>query len=236
MGRERIEVQVQAIAGEERNAARSQALSQGIDDAMCHVLGAGTELNHRKNLRARINRQPQPEDLCSAAELCWQFVQLEVWEVEMAEGSFVQRLSVLACPSKSPHNRGLSKTEDPFGGGRIEPFGQRREHHGDLVRWGFPKIQGSVALGSERGMAVLTTKHLDMLGTAMLAISHQCMHVRVGDAEVQVLLIETGEALCVHALGCSAPAFHLTPGAYSCRGWSRTWRRRAGETAERAVQ
>ena len=38
-----------------------QALSQGMDDAMCHVLGAGTELKHRKNLRARINRQPQKD-------------------------------------------------------------------------------------------------------------------------------------------------------------------------------
>jgi hypothetical protein len=114
MGRERIEVQVQAIAGEERDAARSQALSQGMDDAMCHMLGAGTELKHRKNLRARINRQPQPEDLFSAAEPCSQFVQLEVWEVEMAKGPFVQRLSVLACTSKPPHNRGLSKAEDPF--------------------------------------------------------------------------------------------------------------------------
>ena len=81
---------------------------------MGHVLCAGTQLEHRQNLRARINRQPQPEDLFSAAEPCSQFVQLNVWEVEMAEGPLVQRLSVLACTSKPPHNRGLSKAEDPF--------------------------------------------------------------------------------------------------------------------------
>jgi hypothetical protein len=100
-----------------------QELSQGMDDAMCHVLGAGTELEHRQNLRARINRQPQPEDLLSAAEPCSQFVQLEVWEVEMAEGPLVQRLSMLACTSKPPHNRGVSKAEDPFDRRRVQPFG-----------------------------------------------------------------------------------------------------------------
>jgi hypothetical protein len=80
--------------------------------AMCWVRGPSA--CHRKNLRARINRQPQPEELFSAAEPCSQFVQLEVWELEMAEGPLVQRLSVLACTSKPPHNRGLSKAEDPF--------------------------------------------------------------------------------------------------------------------------
>ena len=51
---------------------------------MGHVLGAGTELEHRQNFRARIKRQPQPEHLLRAAEPCSQFVQLEVWEVEMS--------------------------------------------------------------------------------------------------------------------------------------------------------
>ena len=59
-------------------------MSQGMNDAMGHVLCAGTQLEHRKNLGARINRQPQPEDLLSAAEPCSQFVQLEVWEVQMS--------------------------------------------------------------------------------------------------------------------------------------------------------
>jgi hypothetical protein len=91
-----------------------QAVSQGMNDAMGHVLGAGTQLEHWKNLRARINRQPQPEDLLSAAEPCSQFVQLDMWEVQMAEGPLVQRLSVLACTSKPPHNCGVLKAEDPF--------------------------------------------------------------------------------------------------------------------------
>ena len=173
MGRERIEVQIQAITGEEREAARSQALSQGVDEQMRHVLRAGTELKHGKNLGARIDGQPQPEHLCGAAQPGSQFVQLEVREVEIAEEALVQGLSVLACTSKPGGDGGLTVAEDPFGSRRVQPFGQRREHHGDLVGRGFQTVQGSVASGTERGAASLTAKGLDPLGTAMLAISNQ---------------------------------------------------------------
>ena len=94
MSCQRVEVQIEPIASEKWKAAWSQALSQRVDEPMSHVLCAGTELKHRQNLRARIHGQPQPEDLFSAAQPCSQFVQLEVWEVEMAEGPRVQRLSV----------------------------------------------------------------------------------------------------------------------------------------------
>jgi hypothetical protein len=89
--------------------------------AMCWVRGPSWSTG--RIARARINRQPQPEDLLSAAEPCSQFVQLEVWEVEMAEGPLVQRLSMLACTSKPPHKRGVSKAEDPFDRRRVQPFG-----------------------------------------------------------------------------------------------------------------
>jgi hypothetical protein len=114
MGRERIEVQIEPVARKERNAAGSQALSQGMNDAMGHVLGAGTQLEHRQNLRARIHHQPQPENLLSAAQPCSQFVQLDVWEVQMAEGPLVQRPSVLTSAGQPSHHRGVSKAEDPL--------------------------------------------------------------------------------------------------------------------------
>ena len=52
---------------------------------MRHVLRAGAEMEDGKKLRARVDSQPQPEHLCGAAQPCSQFVQLEVWELEMAE-------------------------------------------------------------------------------------------------------------------------------------------------------
>ena len=85
MGRKGIEVQVEPVTGKERDATRSQALSQSVDELMSHVLCAGSELKHGQNLGARINGQPQPEHLGTSAEPCAQFIQLHVRELEVAE-------------------------------------------------------------------------------------------------------------------------------------------------------
>jgi len=106
--------------------------------------------------------------------------------------------------------------------GMVEPFGQRREHPCDLLGRGFQTVQRSVASSTERGTAGLTAKRLDRLSRAMLAISDEGKDVRIGDSEVQALLVRTGVALGLHSLGCSPAAFHLTPGAYWCRGRSHT--------------
>jgi hypothetical protein len=82
MGCQGIEVHIEAITGEEREAARSQELSQGVDNPMCHVLRARTEMEHGKKLGAGIDGQPQ--HLCGAAQLGAQFVQLKVREPEVA--------------------------------------------------------------------------------------------------------------------------------------------------------
>ena len=86
---------------------------------MRHMLCAGTELKHRKNFRARIDDQPQPEDLFGAAQPGSQFVQLQVRELEVAEIVLVQCLSVLASAREPGRDRGLSKAEDPFRRGRV---------------------------------------------------------------------------------------------------------------------
>jgi hypothetical protein len=94
VGRERIKVEIEPVTGEKWEAAWGQALSERVDEPMSHALRAGTELKHRKNLRARIDGQPQPEDLFSAAEPCSQFIQLYMRELEVAEIVIMQRLSV----------------------------------------------------------------------------------------------------------------------------------------------
>src|SRR5215831_17249770 len=68
MGCESIEIQIEAITGEDRQAARNQDLSERVDELVCHVLCAGTELKHGKNLGAGINGQPEPQHLRMAAE------------------------------------------------------------------------------------------------------------------------------------------------------------------------
>jgi len=84
-------------------------------------------------------------------------------------------------------------------------------------------------------MAGLTAQRLDVLGTAMLAISHQSVDASVSDAAVEALLVRTGEAFGVYALGCSPAAFHLAPGAHRQRRWPYTRRRSGGETTGGAI-
>jgi hypothetical protein len=56
----------------------------------------------------------------------------------------VQGLSVLASPRQPGTDGRLSVTEDPFSGGWVQPFCERREHHGDLLRGSFQTVQGGV--------------------------------------------------------------------------------------------
>jgi hypothetical protein len=77
-----------------------QELSQGMDNPLCHVLCAGTEMEHRYKLRARIDGQPQPQHVLRAAQPGSQFIQLEMWEPEMAEEAFVQGLCVPTSASQ----------------------------------------------------------------------------------------------------------------------------------------
>ena len=159
------------------------------------MLGAGTQMQHGHNLGARIDGQPQPEDLCGAAEPGSNFVQLQVRDVQVAEAVLMEDFCVPACTREPPRNRGLLKAENPHSRRRIQSFGQRREDHCDLVRWGFQTIEWSVASSAECGAALLTAKGLDALGLAMLAIANQRVDARVSVPEVLALLIGTGKNL-----------------------------------------
>jgi len=173
------------------------------------MLCARTQSEHRQNLGEGIDGEPQPEHRCGAAQPGSQFIQLNVWELEVAEIVLVQRLSMRASASKPGDDGGLTGAEDPFSCGSVQSFGQRREHHGDLAGRGFQTVQWRVAPGSERGAARLAAKRLDPLSLAMLAIPNEGVDVCLGDAVVRALLIGTGVAFSDHALGGSPPAFHL---------------------------
>ncbi len=220
MGCQCIEVEIEPITGEKGDAARGEDLPQGVNDCMRRQLRTGTHMEHRKYFREGVDSEPEPEHLGMAAEPCSEFVQLQMWEVQMAEGALMQDLCMFASTRQPGDDGGLSKAEDPCGSGRVQPFSQRRQDHGDLVRGGVQTIQGGVAPGSERGLAGLTAKGLDPLGMPMPAISDEGMDVSIGDPEIGTLLVGTGEALRIHTLGCSPSAFHLTPGAYWRRGRS----------------
>ncbi len=82
---------------------------------MGHVLGAGTQLEHRQKLGAGINGQPEPLHLCLAAQPGAEFVQLDVWQMQMAEGPLMQGLCVFSCARQPGSDCCWSKSEDPRG-------------------------------------------------------------------------------------------------------------------------
>ncbi len=140
---------------------------------------------------------------------------------------------VCACSparDRKARDRGLSIAEDTLCGGRIQPFGQRREHHCDLLGGSFQTIQRSVASSTERGAASLTAKRLDALGPAMLAIANERMHVSIGDPAVSAPRVGTSETFGVYAFGGSSAAFHLAPRAHRPRRWASTRRGSGGES------
>ncbi len=202
---------------------------------MRNGLRARPQMEHRDDLGEGVNGQPEPLHLRMAAKPGAQFVQLQVREPQMAEGPLVQGLGVFPCARQPGGDRGLSKTEDPRGSRKVQPFGQRREHHGDLLRGRFQTVQGRVASRTEGGAAGLTPKGLDRFGLAMFAIAHQRVPMSVSVAEVPALPVRTGEPFGGDAFGSSAPTFHLTPGAYWRRYWSSTQRGRGGASTGGAV-
>ena len=130
----------------------------------------------------------------------------------------------------------MTVAEDPFSGRRIQPFGQRSEHHGDLMGRGFQTVQGRMPSSTERGAAGLTAKGLDPFGMAMLAIANESMNVSIGDAEVWALLVGTSEPLGVYAFGGSSAAFDLAPRAHRRRCRSHNGQVGAGEATGGTVK
>jgi negative regulator of sigma E activity len=100
MSGESIEVHIQAITGEDWEAARCQNLSQGVNDPMRRVLRARAQMEHRKKLRAGVDDEPEPQHVLATPEPRSQFIQLEMRELEVAERVLVQRLGMFPSASE----------------------------------------------------------------------------------------------------------------------------------------
>jgi hypothetical protein len=166
-------VVIHVLAPHEKRSLKLPFVLERVDEEMSHVLGSKTELKHRQNLCQGIDGQLEPEHLSGAAQPGSQFIQLDMREPEIGEEALVQGLCMLPSAREPGGDGGLTVAEHTLSSGRIQPFGQRREHHGDLARGSFQTVQGSVAPGSEGSAASETSKGLDALGTAMLAIPSQ---------------------------------------------------------------
>jgi hypothetical protein len=118
---QRIEVQVQAIAREDRKTLRSQPRTELVDDAMRRVLCPCAEVQDRDELGERIECHPQPEHVGSVAQVGAQFVELEVREVELAEPAVMEYGAVLAGARHPPGNRLLGVAEHRLAAATLSP-------------------------------------------------------------------------------------------------------------------
>jgi hypothetical protein len=211
VGSERREGEIEPVTGEERQTAGSQELSQGVDSkcAACSVRGPrestgrilvqGSMASHSQSTCVEQRNLVRISSNCRCGRC-------RLWKDRSWKSS-----ACLPARVRKAGDGGLTGAEDPFGSRKIQPFGQRSEHHGDLVRGCFQTIQRCVAPGSERCMTGRASKGLDPFGLAMLAIPNQSVDLSLSDPEGGALLIGTGVALGLHALGGSPPAFHLSP-------------------------
>ena len=79
-------------------------------------------MKHRDTFREGVGSQSH---MLGVAQPGAEFVQLQVWQVEMEEEALVQGLCMFPCASQPGGDGGLSKTEDPPSLRGIQPFSQR---------------------------------------------------------------------------------------------------------------
>jgi len=124
MGGESVEVEVEAIAGEHGQAADSQGKSQVVDQGMREGLGARAQCQSRDDLGLHVDCHPQPELAALVAQPGFQFVQLDVPQVEVAEQMAMEALGVHARAGEPSVDGGFGVTEDAHGSGDVEALGQ----------------------------------------------------------------------------------------------------------------
>jgi len=71
-----------------------QLLAQAVNEQMSHALGVRTQQPHGNACGERIDGHPEPQDLCVAAQPRAEFIELQMGKGELAEGAFMQALSM----------------------------------------------------------------------------------------------------------------------------------------------
>ncbi len=136
-----------------------------------------------------------------AAQPRAEFIELQMGKGELAEGAFMQALSMCASAEEPVGDGGMPDAKDAFSRREIQPFGQGTQHQGHPLRGRFQPVQWRMETSTERAATRLTAKGLDALGSPMAAISHQSMDLRIGDAGVLARTVWAGKALGRHADG-----------------------------------
>jgi hypothetical protein len=98
MGGDGIGIEVEAIAGEDRQTAWSQDERDSVEQSIGHVLGAWTELKRRDQLCGRVKGDPHPQVVGLVAQGGEQLIELEMTQVQVTEEVDMHLLGVLTRP------------------------------------------------------------------------------------------------------------------------------------------
>ena len=85
VGRQRVKVQLQAVAGENGQAIWSQHFHESMHDGMGHRLSARPNFEYGNDFGASIDGEPDPESVSALAGPGAQFIQLDVPELQAVE-------------------------------------------------------------------------------------------------------------------------------------------------------
>jgi len=108
-----VEVEVEAVAAEDRHTTRCQDQRQRMYHGVGHRLGARADLHHGHQLGDGVAHCPDPQHIRFVPQSGEQFVQLEMPQGQVAEKVGVHAFGVLpgACqPSGRASGRGHSRT------------------------------------------------------------------------------------------------------------------------------
>jgi hypothetical protein len=174
VGGRSVKVEVEAVAGKDGKATRSQDECQRMDDGMRQGLGAWADLERGDQFGDWVESSPHPESMCLEAQGGEEFVQWEMAEGQVVEEVSVDLFRVLPGAGQPQANGYLGMVEEQgsIGEGQAQVDGQ--EDLGNLNGGSAETIQGSAAPTGKAFAAGLTTKPLDAVRAA-LAITDEGM-------------------------------------------------------------
>jgi hypothetical protein len=105
MGGDGIEVEVEAVAGEDWQIAWSQDERVGVEQGKGHLLGAWTDLEGGDEFRGWIKGDPHPQVVRLVAQGGEQLIELQMTQVQVTEEVGVNLLGVLTRPRQPKTNR-----------------------------------------------------------------------------------------------------------------------------------
>ena len=207
VGGQSVEVEIEAVAGKDRQAAGGQDERERMDDGMRHNLSAWANLEGGDEFGHRVAGGPPPQVVRLVAQGSKQLIELEMAKGELVEEVGVNLFGVHSGAREPQANSDLGVVEQPgrIGEGQTPVDGQE-----DLSGWGAETIQGRAPPTGKAFAAGQTTQPLNAI-RATFVLPHQGMKSRVGVAEVVAVRAWAGVTRGADSFALAARTLAFTP-------------------------